>query len=82
MSFLFETLSSCAESTNKMSYSEIYVRGMPVALVYAALHLTSARIIQCQTTPMLLFMSAVQWPLLLPVYIYAVYKYKIKNKLL
>ena len=78
MSLLMETTASVLNAAREISYAEIYVRGMPYVLVYATLQLLSLGIINCSISVYLIAMATIEWPLVLPIYLYAVYKYKIK----
>lgn len=78
MHYFFETLSATLESLCTLPYFEIYLKGIPIALLYAFLQLLALGVIKSASAPYLLLVSAIEWPIIVPIYFYALYQNKIK----
>ena len=79
MNLQVETVSSSLESVQHLSFSEIYMRGIPLALIYATLQLYAIGALPCKVSSFIILMAAVEWPIILPIYLYGIYTQKIKK---
>ena len=80
MALFINAIGECLATKSELSPSEIYVHGMPIAFVYSLLQLWSIDLLWNDNGLFLIILSTVEWPIILPIYLYAIYLHKIKRK--